>query len=137
MLKILLLTNKEYKRPLKGVTIVNNSADLKSHIKDAPYSTIINKNITLVKDSFKLCLNYLINYRLDWCQYSENDKYSRPLFHQENFHEDIIKSGHITRNFYDKIYKSELLLFASNIKDVITLSNNVGIVGKKCYKKIT
>ena len=133
---ILLLTNKEYKKVNKKVTIINNNNnDLKKNLMKARYTAIINKNIEMIKDCYELCLYYLINYNLDWCQYSENDIYTRLLFQQNNLHNDIMKNPFITKSFYDKIYKSELLFFATNIKEVLEMSNNIGIVGKKCYKK--
>ena len=132
--EILLLTNKTYKKARKNVTIINNNADLKKHLLSAPYTTIINKDIELVNDCFELCLFYLVNYHLDWCQYSINDRFTKNFFQHTNFHNEIIKNPLVTKSFYDKVYKSEMLIFANNIKEIIKISNNIGIIGKKCYK---
>jgi len=59
------------------------------------------------------------------------------MFSQLNFHNDILNSSIITKNLFDKVYKTDLLLSSSNLKEIIDKSNNVGIIGTKTYEKIT
>ena len=87
---------------------------------------------------------YLINFGVEGDTFTINKDTGRVEWTEkyindyENNHTAQYGFGYcnalLNQSFYDKVYKSEMLVFASNIKKVIEISNNIGIIGKKCYK---